>query len=73
MPGDVRGHHVGRELDPPEREAEDPRDRAHQERLGQPRHAHEQDVAAGEEAGEELLDDVVLADDHLGDLGRSLW
>ena len=68
-PGDVRRHHVGRELDPAERQAEDLRHRADQQRLGQPRHADEQDVPAGEEAREELLDHVVLADDHLGDLG----
>ncbi len=69
--GDVRRHHVGGELDPPERQAQDPRDRADQECLGQPRHPHEQDVAAGEEPGQQLLDHVVLADDHLADLVRS--
>ena len=47
---------------------EDPRDRADEQRLGQPRHADEQDVPAGEQAGEQLLDHVVLADDHLADL-----
>ena len=38
------------------------------QRLGQPGHADEQAVAAGEEGGEELLDDLVLADDDLADL-----
>ena len=36
---DVRGHQVGRELDPAEREPEDLRQGADQEGLGQPRHA----------------------------------
>ncbi len=34
-------------------------------RLGQARHADQQAVAAGEDGGEDLLDDVVLADDDL--------
>ena len=67
-PGDVRGHHVGRELDAAERQAQDPRHGAHEQRLRQPRHADEQGVASGEEARQELLDDLVLADDRLGDL-----
>jgi hypothetical protein len=67
-PGDVRRHHVGRELDAPEREARDPRHRADEQRLGQPGHPDEQDVPAGEQACEELLDHVLLADDDLADL-----
>ena len=44
------------------------RERADQQRLGQPRHADEQAVAAAEDGHQELLDDLVLADDDLADL-----
>ena len=63
--GDVRGHQVGRELDPLEGDVEDPGQGADHQGLGQARHAHQQAVAAGENGGEDLLDHVVLADDHL--------
>ena len=63
--GDVRGHQVGRELDPLELDVEDPGQRADHQRLGQARHAHQQAVAAGEDGGEDLLDHLVLADDDL--------
>ena len=35
-----------------------------EQRLGQTRHADEQDVAPAEESDEQFLDDGVLADDH---------
>ena len=47
---------------------EDPRDGADQQRLGQARHADQQDVAAGEQPGQQLLDHALLADDDLADL-----
>ena len=37
---------------------------ADHQRLGQPGHAHQQGVPAGEQADRQPLDDVVLADDH---------
>ena len=37
--------------------------------LARPGHALEQDVAAGEQADEQALDHVLLADDDLADLG----
>ena len=40
------------------------------ERLGQPRHADGEAVAAGEDADQHLLDHLVLADDHLVDLAQ---
>ena len=43
---------------------------ADHERLGQPRHADEQAVALGEQGDEQLLEDVLLADDDLGALGQ---
>ena len=64
-PGDVGRHQVGRELDPLELEVEDLRDRADQQRLRQPGRAGDQAVAAGEEADQELMRRLLLADDHL--------
>ena len=63
--GDVRGHQVGRELNPLEADVENAGQRADHQRLGQARHALQQAMAAGEDRGEDLLDDLVLADDHL--------
>ena len=68
--GDVGRHQVGRELDPLERQVEDLRDRLDQQRLGQAGHAGDQAVAAGEERHQHLVDDLVLADDDLADLGE---
>ena len=69
--GDVRRHQVRRELDPLERQIQDSRNRADEQRLGQPRHADEQAMPSAEQAHQHLLDDLLLADDHLADLGRS--
>ncbi len=66
--GDVGGHQVGRELDALERDVENLRDRADHERLGQAGHADEQAVPAGEDGGEDLLDDLGLADDDAAEL-----
>ena len=63
--GDVRGHQVGRELNALEADVEDPGQRADHQRLGQAGHAFQQAMPAGEDGGEELLDDFVLADDDL--------
>ena len=63
---DVGRQQVGRELDAGERGVDDLRQRAHRERLGQPGHALEQDVAAGQQADEQALDHGVLADDPAG-------
>ena len=60
-----RGHQVGRELDPLEAHVENPGQRADHQRLGQAGHAFQQAMPAGEDGGEDLLDDLVLADDHL--------
>ena len=68
--GDVGRHQVRRELDPLEVEVEDVGERLDEQRLGQPGHAGDQAVAAGEERDEHLLDDLVLADDDLAELGE---
>ena len=46
-------------------------ERAHGERLGEPRHAFEQHVTAGEQADQDALDHVRLADDDLAHFGVS--
>ena len=47
-------------------------ERAHQQRLAQAGHAFEQRVAADEQAGQDAVDDVGVADDDLADL-RLTW
>ncbi len=63
--GDVRRHQVGRELDALEVEIEDVGERLDQERLGEAGDAGDQAMAAGEQREQDLLDDLVLSDDHL--------
>ncbi len=43
-------------------------ERLHRERLGEAGHALEQDVAAGEQADQQAVDQVALADDDGADL-----
>ena len=66
--GDVHRHQVGRELDAAELQRHRLGQLADQQRLGQPGHAHQQRMAAGEQADRQPLDDVVLADDDPGQL-----
>ena len=54
--GDVGGHQVGRELDAVEGEVEHLGQGGDEQRLGQPGHAHEEAVAAGEERDEQRVD-----------------
>ena len=68
--GDVRRHQVGRELDAVELEVEHLRQRADQQRLGQPGHADDQAVAADEQRQQHLVHHVVLADDQLAELAQ---
>ena len=67
--GDVPGHEVGRELHPVEAQLQRLGHGLDHQRLGEARHADEQGVAAGEDGGEDAVDDRVLTDDALGDLG----
>ena len=62
--GDVGGHQVGRELDAAEVQRQGVGQRADHQRLGQARHAHQQAVPAGEHGDQQLLDHLLLADDH---------
>ena len=60
---DVRGHEVGRELDAFEGEVEELGQRRDEQRLGQPRNADKEAVAAREEADEQVIDGRFLTDD----------
>ena len=66
--GDVGRHQVGRELDAVELERQRIGQRADHQRLGQPRHADQQAVPAGEQGDQQLLDHLLLADDDLAQL-----
>ena len=65
---DVRGHQVGGELDALEGEVQGARQGRDEQGLGQAGHALEHAVAAREDRDQQLLDDLVLADDDLGEL-----
>ena len=71
-PGDVGRHQVGGELNPGELQVEDLRHRLDQQRLGEPRDAHDEAVAADEQGLQHLLDDLVLPDDLLVQLRQDL-
>jgi hypothetical protein len=58
---DVRRHEVGRELDALEGAAQDLAERAHKQRLAEPRHALDQHVPAREDRDERVIDDLVLS------------
>ncbi len=60
-PGDVRGEHVGRELDPPERAVDRARDRFREHRLADARHILDEQVSLRDEGDESQADLVVLA------------
>ena len=44
----------------------------HQKGLAQPRHPFQERVPADKQAGQDAVDDLVVADDDLGDLGLDL-
>ena len=64
---DVGGHEIGRELDARILEMQHAAEGAQQRGLAEAGHAFEQNVAAGEQADQDAIDDVLLADDDLAD------
>ena len=68
--GDVGGHQVRRELDAPERQAKGLRNGAHHQRLGRAGQAGDQAMPADKERDQDLVQNIVLADDHLAHLGQ---
>jgi hypothetical protein len=69
---DVGRHQVWRELNALEREPERASESSHEQRLGGARHTGDQAVAADEQRHQQVLDDLVLADDDLADLLANL-
>ncbi len=67
-PEDVRRHQVRRELNAVEPQVDRLGQLLDEQRLGQPRHAAQQAVAAGQKRDQNLADDALLADDGLGEL-----
>ena len=70
--GDVARHEVRRELHAREREVERLRDRLDEQRLREAGDADEEHVAAGQERRDEIVDDLLLADDAAADLRDQL-
>ena len=66
--GHVGGHQVGRELDPAEAQSGRLREGARHQRLGQAGEILDQDVAVGEQAEQDELERLTLADDRALDL-----
>jgi hypothetical protein len=67
--GDVGGHEVRRKLNAAEVPSEKLGEGFHHEGFGETRHANHEHVAAGQQAGEQELEDVVLADQDFADVG----
>ena len=66
--GDVGGHQVRGELDAVEGKVEGLRDGGNEQCLREAGDAHQQGMAAGEEADSELLDHIFLADNRFAEL-----
>ena len=64
---DVGGHQIGRELNARILQMQDAAQRSQQRGLAEAGHAFEQNMAAGEQADENAIDHVLLADDDLSD------
>ena len=69
---EVGRHEVGRELDAVEGSAENAGGGLDGQRLGETGNALDQQVAAGEQAGQDALEHLVLAGDHAPDLEEGL-
>ena len=68
----IGGHQVGRELNSRILQRDGLRERAHQQRLADARHAFEQHVRARQQRNQHAFDHLALADDRLGDLGTQI-
>ncbi len=67
---DIRGHQIRRELNALERQIQYLGDGLDEERLGEAGHAGDQAMPTGEERHQDLVDDGILSDDHLANLGE---
>ena len=68
--GEVGRQHVGCELHAPELDADRARERSREQRLRNTRNTFEQQVTADARGGEHGVDNVILADHDLADLGN---
>ena len=66
----IGGQQIGRELDAMADSAHRARQRIDRQRLGQPRHALEQNVAVSDQADQQATKQRALADNHALDFGR---
>ena len=71
--GDVRGHQIRRELDAVEAQRHGLGQGIDDGGLGQAGHAHQQPVAAGQDANQQPLNHDVLSDNDLGQFGAELF
>ena len=69
-PGDIRGHQVGRKLNPLELKVHRLSQAMDHERLGQARHAQQKAMPPGEKSRENLLQNFLLADDRFRHLAQ---
>ncbi len=65
--GDVGGHQIGGELDAAEVAAKGAGEGEHEVGFAETRFALEQNVTASEQGGDDLINDIVLADENLSD------
>ena len=70
--GDVRRQNVDRELDPAESQVERLGQGSNQQCLAGTRDSFEEDVAPSEQSHQNLLDHVVVTDDHTSDFATDL-
>jgi hypothetical protein len=68
-PRDVARHEIGGELDASEVEMHRFRQRLHEQRLREARHADQPRVSSSDDREQKLLDDVILPHDAVRDLG----
>ena len=67
----IRRQQIGRKLEALEAGLDAGRQRLDGQRLGQAGHAFEQDVAVGEQAEQQSVDEIFLADDDVARLARA--
>jgi hypothetical protein len=71
--GNIGRHQIGRELNPLEGQIQNLRQGLDQERLGETGHPGDEAMPSGEECHQDLIDDLVLPDDHLSNLRKDAF
>ena len=70
--GDVGGHQVHGELNPVKTEIQNAGERTHQKRFARSRHALDQHMTAGKKGDQNIANELLMADDDLGQFGLNL-